>query len=148
MLADPTAFKQMKITASRDIEVGFELEPIAKKTSLLQTRLFTGYPRTKNIHNDYAIAQRAGLRKPIIMGNQIMHYMGEVLLKFFGEGYPGGHLSAKFIGVTYIGDVLTIKGTVIEKVEEGDAIRLVLDMWAEKQGGEKVTVATASGLVY
>jgi len=34
--ADPTAFHPVKITADRETEIGFELEPITKKITLAE----------------------------------------------------------------------------------------------------------------
>ena len=148
MPVDPTAFRPMKVTASRETEVGFELEPITKKMTLDKTRLYRGWPRVKDIHDDYAAAQRVGLRQPIIQGNQSIEWLGELLIKFFGKGYLGGKLAITFINVILPDDEITTKGVVREKVVEGDAIRLILDVWCENQRGEKVIVGTASGLVH
>ena len=35
---------------------------------------------------------------------------------------------------------------VRERIEEGDRVRLILDVWLENQRGEKVLVGSASGL--
>ncbi len=147
MLVDPTAFRTMKVTASRKTEVGFELEPITKKVTLDKMRLSQGWPRVKNVHSDYESAHKIGLPQPLAMGNQISDYVGELLVKFFGKGYLGGKLLIKFIKPTWPDDEITVKAVVREKVAEGDAIRLILDVWCEKQGGEKVVIGTASGLV-
>ena len=144
---DPTAFRPMKVTASRETEVGFELEPITKRVTLDKTRLYQEWPQEKNIHTDYAKAQRLGHRQPIVMANQVAEYIGELLVKFFGQGYLGGNLSLTAIRIIWVGDEITTKGVVREKVAEGDAIRLILDIWCENQHGEKVVVGTASGLV-
>ena len=47
----------------------------------------------------------------------------------------------------YPGDTLTVKGVVTDKIPEGNAMRLVLDVWLENQAGEPATTGTASGLV-
>ena len=148
VLTDPTAFQPMKVTASRETEVGFELEPITKKMTLDKLRLYTGWPQRKSFHNDYAAAQKLGFRKPVIVGTQVNQHFGELLIKFFGKGYLGGKLSVTFIGIMESDDEITTKGVVREKVVEGDAIRLNLDVWCENQRGEKTIVGAASGLVH
>ena len=145
---DPTAFHPMKVTASRDIPIGFELEPITKKVTLDKSRIYSWWPKIKSRHSDYAAARATGLQKPNIAGNQTAEYLGELFIKFFGEGYIGGKLSIKFIGFVLPDDEVTAKGIVREKIIEGDAVRLVLDIWCENQYGEKVIVGTASGLVH
>ena len=145
---DPTIFRPMKVTASRETEVGFELEPITKKMTLDKMRLYTGWPRAKHYHNDYAASYEVGLQQPIVLGNQVIEHIFELLIKFFGRGYLGGKLSVKVIRHMHPDDEITTKGVVREKVVEGDAIRLILDVWCENQRGEKVIVGTASGLVH
>ncbi len=147
MPIDPTAFRPMKVTASKETEVGFELEPITKKMTLDKMRLFQRWPRSKNIHDDYAAAQKEGLRKPIVQAVQIAEHIGELLIKFFGTGYIGGNISTKIIRMMEVDDEITTKMVVREKVVEGDAIRLILDVSCENQRAERVIVGTASGLV-
>ena len=148
MPVDPTAFRPMKVTASRETEVGFELEPITKKITLDKTRIQQRWPQVLNHHDDYPYAQKLGLRHPIIQFNQICENIGELLIKFFGEGYLGGKLSLNAIRQTEPETVITTRGVVQEKIVEGDAIRLVLDVWCENDRGEKVMVGSASGLVH
>ena len=45
------------------------------------------------------------------------------------------------------GDTITIRGVVRDTVPEGKFTRIMLDVWLEKQDGEKATAGTASGLV-
>ena len=145
--SDPTAFKPMKITASKDIEVGFQLEPITKKVTLDKMRLYRSqWPRIRNWHNDYTIAQNWGVDQPLIFASQIMEYFGEMLIKFFGTGYLGGNLSLSITRSAWPDDVITVKGMVREKEVDGNTVRLILDVWCENQHGEKLMVGTASGL--
>jgi hypothetical protein len=147
-LVDPTSFRPMKITASTDTQVGFKLEPIDKKITLDKMRLYRSqWPRIKNWHNDYDMAHESGVDQPIVFASQVMEYIGELLVKFFGEGYLGGRLSVSLTRPVWPDDVIVTKGVVQEKVVEGSAVRLVLDVWCENQHGEKVIVGTASGLV-
>ena len=147
-IADPTAFKPMKVTANRNIEVGFELEPITKCVSLDKIRLYRSqWPKTRNWHNDYDIAHNWGMDAPLVFASQVMEYLGEMLVKFFGVGYLGGNLSLSIVQPMYPDDTITTRGVVIEKVTEGNKIRLVLDVWCENQKGEKVIAGKASGLV-
>lgn len=145
---DPTAFQPMKVTASKNTEVGFEIEPITKKMTLDKIRLYRSqWPRVRNWHNDYEVAQSWGVDKPLAFASQVMEYLGEMLVKFFGEGYLGGNVSVSIVQPVFPEDVITTKGIVREKVAEGNNVRLILDVWCENQHGEKVIVGEASGLV-
>jgi acyl dehydratase len=142
---DPTGFRPMRVTACRDTPVGFELEPITKKVTLDKSRIYQGWPATRNRHSDYAAAQASGLREPNINGGQTAEYLGELFIKFFGTGFIGGKLSIKFIGYVALDDEITARGVVTERIEESDRVKLVLHVWLENQRGEKVMVGSASG---
>ena len=145
---DPTAFQSMKAIASRQTEVGFEIEPITKKLTLDKIRLYRNqWPRIRNWHNDYEIAQNWGVDKPLAFASQVMEYLGEMLVKFFGEGYLGGNLSVSIIQSVFPEDTVVTKGLVREKIVEGDVIKLILDVWCENQQGEKIIVGKATGFV-
>ncbi len=146
-LGDPTAFQSMKVMASRDTAVGFELEPIIKRATLDKSRIYNGWPRVKNYHCDFPSAKKVGFKAPLIAGNHSAQFLGEQIVKFFGEGYIAGKISFINIQTLLPGDLVITKGVVKEKVAEGDAIRLTLDVWSENQFGEQVLVGTTSGLV-
>ena len=153
MPEDPTAYKPMRVTASKDIEIGFELEPIRKKLTLDKMRLFRlfrdggSWPRVKNWHTDYADAQKFGFPVPVAVGSQLAEYLGELLIKFFGKGLFGGTLSMIFLRIVEADDEITVRGVVRDKVDEDGSIRLMLEVWCENQRREKVVVGNASGLV-
>jgi hypothetical protein len=135
----------MQHMARRDTPVRFELEPITKRITLDKSRIYQGWPSVRNRHTDYAAAQATGLREPNINGGQTAECLGELFIKFFGAGFLGGKLAINFIGFVALDDQVTARGVVTERVEEGDRVRLMLDVWLENQRGEKVLVGTASG---
>ena len=142
---DPTAFREPAIKASRDTQVGQELEPITKLVTLDKSRIYQGWPAARNRHTDYAAAQATGLREPNINGGQTAEYLGELFMKFFGAGFVGGSLSVKFIGFVAIDDVVTVRGVVTDKAVAAGRVKLTVDMWAENSGGTKVLAGTATG---
>jgi acyl dehydratase len=147
LLQDPTAFQPLPLTARRDLEIGAEVGPVTKTMTLDKSRIYNGWPSSKNRHCDYEAAHATGLRAPNMNGAQTAEVLGELFIKFFGEHYLGGTLAFNLVGQVQLDDVLTAKGTVKEKVLEGDGVRLVLDVWVENQRAEKVLVGTATGLV-
>lgn len=142
---DPTAFRPMETTADRELSLGYELSPITKKITLDKSRIYQGWPAVRNRHTDYAAAQATGLREPNINGGQAAECLGELFIKFFGTGFLGGSLAISFIGFVEIDDVLTARGVVTGKFVEDGRVRILLDVWAENQRGEKVIVGKASG---
>ncbi|MFC2016239.1 hypothetical protein ACFLUF_00825 [Chloroflexota bacterium] len=144
---DPTVFRPMKVTASRETSIGFEVEPATFKLTLDKMRLYLDWPETKNRHTDYAAAQQEGKPAPFAMFNHLSQIVGSMLVKFFGTGYLGGTFSGKAVKICYVDDVLTTRMIVTDKVVEGDKMRIILDVWIEDQNGEKIIVGNASGMV-
>jgi hypothetical protein len=145
-LTDPTAFSPMKITAGKDLPVGYELEPVTKKISLDKARIYEGWPATRSRHCDYDAAHATGLPAPNINGALVAGVLGELFIKFFGENYIGGTLSFNLIRQVQVNDELTARGVIKEKAVEPNGTRLFLDVWLDNQNGDKVLVGKASGL--
>ena len=120
MKADPTAYRPMKVTANREIEVGFELEPLVRTITLDKIRLVSNWPRNRDFHNDWDVARKHGMETPIAIGIVIVDLMASLMFRFFGEGYLGGNLSVKYLNVTYPDDVITTRAVVKQRPEEGE----------------------------
>jgi acyl dehydratase len=138
--------------ARKNLEIGFEFEPRTYEITQEKINIYSRYvfhgKDTKNIHTDDEIARKAGLPRAVAQGRYPIGYLSEVLLDFFGKGWvQGGKLEVSLIKGIYPGDTIAIKGKVRDKIQEGDTIRIILDVWIENQMGEKATVGTASGLV-
>ena len=52
----------------------------------------------------------------------------------------GGRQESKFIRIVTPGDTLIYRGTVLDKVTDGDKKHVIVDIFAENQKGEKVLV--------
>lgn len=146
LLEDPTAFRSLPVTASADLPIGFTLPTITRTMTLDKARIYEGWPATKSRHCDYDAAHATGLPAPNINGAQVAHVLGELFIKFFGENYLGARLSFNLVRQTQLDDSLTAGGVITGKEIEGDATRLLLDVWLENQNGNKVLVGKASGL--
>jgi hypothetical protein len=143
---DPTAFRPASVVASRDVAVGTTLDPIVKKVTLDKCRIYQGWPQTRNRHTDYAAAQATGLREPNVSGGQVAEFLGEMFIKFFGEGFVGGSLGVSFLGYINIDDEVTVHGTVTDRdVTDDGRVRLTLRMTAQTQDGRTVLAASATG---
>jgi len=145
-IEDPTGFRPARIVATRDTEVGTELEPVVKRVTLDKSRIYQGWPAVRNRHTDYDAARASGLAVPNINGGQTAEYLGELFLKFFGEGFVGGRLAINFLGFVAIEDLVIARGVVTEREELPDGrVRLGLSVWVENEEGRKVLAGTASG---
>lgn len=138
--------------AHKDLEIGYELEPVSYDITQGKIDTYSRYvfdgKDTKNIHTDDAVARQAGLPRALAQGRYPVGYISECMLAFFGSGWiQGGKLAVTLVKGIYPGDTITVKGVITQKVPEGKAVRLVLDVWLENQAGEPATAGTASGLV-
>jgi acyl dehydratase len=103
--------------------------------------------RPKSIHTDLSWARQKGFRAPLAQAMMSTAYVSEMMTRLLGTGFvKGGAMSMVFIKPVYAGDRLTVHGVVKEKRREGDATRVVVEVWCENQHGEKTAVGTASGL--
>jgi 3-hydroxybutyryl-CoA dehydratase len=103
--------------------------------------------RPKSIHTDEDWARQKGFRAPLAQAMMSTAYVSEIVTRFLGAGFvKGGTMSMVFIKPVYAGDRLTVRGMVKEKRPEGDATRIVVEVWCENQHREKTAVGTASGL--
>jgi acyl dehydratase len=138
--------------ARRDLPIGFEIPTRSylrtqEKINAYSRYVFEGKD-TKNIHTDEEVAKKAGLPGPVAQGRYPIAFISEALLRFFGEGWIcGGSLDVALAKPIFPGDTITVKGLLKEKKQEGEALRIVLEVWLENQHGEKATIGTASGLV-
>ena len=103
--------------------------------------------RPKSIHTDPDWARQKGFRAPLAQAMMSTAYVSEMMTRFLGTGFvKGGAMSMVFIKPVYAGDRLTVHGVVKEKRREGDATRVVVEVWCQNQHGEKTAAGTASGL--
>ena len=100
------------------------------------------------MHTDWEIAKKSGLPAPIAQGLMAQAYVTETCTHFFGKSwFETGKMDVRFVMYTVPGDRITAGGAVKERVPEGDAVRLVCDVWCENDTGVKTLVGTASALV-
>ena len=138
--------------AHRDLDIGYEIDPVTYEITQEKINTYSRYVfggrDTKNIHTDDEVARKAGLPRALAQGRYPIGYISECMLDFFGPGWiQGGKLEVALVKGIFPGDTITVKGIITEKIPEGKAMRLVLDVWLENQAGEQATLGTASGLV-
>ncbi len=95
------------------------------------------------IHLDAAAAQAAGLPGVIAHGMLTMAFFGEYahteLLALHGPSYKLEELSCRFRHMTFLGDVITVSGTL----RLAEAGRTTYTLEARKQNGEVTATGTA-----
>lgn len=87
------------------------------------------------LHTDDGVAQKGGLNGVIAQGVLIMGFMGQAI-----SGWVKTHdlkrFKVRFIGMTYPGDVITVKAVMKEKKKTEEGLFVLCDTLAEDQNGE------------
>ena len=128
-----------------DVLIGDEIASVKRKMTFdqIKSELFSG---RNPIHFDDEIAKKEGLPGAVFTGIQICGLLGEMLNNFFGIAWlKGGTMEITFIGVVLAGDTIEAKGIVKEKMMVTNGEKVTLDIWCEKQFGEKIIIGKAIG---
>lgn len=125
----------------QDLTVGSALpelhkDPISKR----QLVMYAGASGDYNlIHTDDETARQVGLEGVIAHGMLSMAFLGQYLCWLSGPESVR-RVNVRFNGMVKPGDVLTCKGRVKTIASENPKRRLTLEIWAENQRAEQVTV--------
>ncbi len=141
-------------SVTRDTEIGQRFS--GKKKEIAWERLWAfsggpfakeGWPR-KNLHTDLEFAKACGLPSVGASGTQYQGHVCELFLDLFGETWlRTGTLTAKFIALVDVNDVLQSKAVVTAKEFTDSQVQFTFDIWCENQQGAKVLVGSATGLL-
>ena len=94
------------------------------------------------IHTDDETARTVGLDGVIAHGMLSMAFLGEYLCWLAGPESVR-RLSVRFNEMVRPGDTLTCRGRVKERSTRDAAVQLQLEVWAENQRAERVTIGEA-----
>ena len=94
------------------------------------------------IHTDDETARSVGLEGVIAHGMLSMAFLGEYCCWLAGPESVR-RLSVRFNEMVKPGDILTCRGRVKERTTSNAGSRLELEVWAENQRAERVTVGDA-----
>ena len=127
--------------------VGQALPSLVKDVSQRRIDVYSGV-RPHSIHSDEAWARQKGFRTCLAQGMMSTAYVSQLMVQLLGPGFArGGTMSMAFIKPVYAGDRLTAHGIIKDKQSDSGATRVVVEVWVEKQHGEKTAVGHATGLV-
>ena len=127
-----------------DLEGGSAL-PDLRKAPITKVQLvkYAGASGDYNlIHTDDETARSVGLEGVIAHGMLSMAFLGEYLCWLAGPESIR-RLSVRFKEMVRPGDTLTCRGRVKEQSTSNAGRHLVLEVWAENQRAEQVTVGEA-----
>jgi acyl dehydratase len=134
----------METLAWADLAVGQELSLI-EKSPITKTQLvkYAGASGDFNpIHTDDEAARNVGLPGIIAHGMLSMGFLGDYAAELVGAAGYVAQIKARFSGMVRPGDVLTLRGTVLEKDEDKRTARIAIV--AEREPEKPLTAGEAS----
>jgi len=133
-----------QLAERQDLESGSVLPDLRKPPiTKLQLVKYAGASGDYNlIHTDDESARTVGLEGVIAHGMLSMAFLGEYLCWLAGPESVR-RLSVRFHEMVRPGDTLTCRGRVKERTTSNAGSRLELEVWAENQRAERVTVGDA-----
>jgi acyl dehydratase len=128
----------------QDLDSGSDLPDLRKPPiTKMQLVKYAGASGDYNlIHTDHETARAVGLDGVIAHGMLSMAFLGEYCCWLAGPESVR-RLSVRFVAMVRPGDTLTCRGLVKEQTTIDGARRLQLEVWAENQRAERVTVGEA-----
>lgn len=128
----------------QDLDSGSVLPELRKPPiTKLQLVKYAGASGDYNlIHTDDETARAVGLEGVIAHGMLSMAFLGEYLCWLAGPESVR-RLSVRFVEMVRPGDTLTCRARVKERTTNDAGRRLHLEVWAENQRAERVTVGEA-----
>jgi acyl dehydratase len=123
-----------------DIQVGDEIPSLttAPITEVQLVRYAGASGDFNPIHTVHQIAEKAGLGGVIAHGMLVMGLVGRAITDWVGLA-PLRQFGVRFVGVTKPGQVITVSGQVVDKIEVDGEHRLRCEVSAvDQDGGQKV----------
>lgn len=125
-----------------DVAVGTELPTLVKEPTTRQLVMYAGASGDfYEIHYDKDFAAEQGLHGVILHGALKSAYLGQLITDWAGAGGRLLSLSVRYREMDVPGDVLTCRGTVVERDESAGSVRC--DIWIENGAGVRTTTGEA-----
>jgi len=129
-----------------DVNAGDEMPSLTKPpVTEVQLVKYAGASGDFNpIHTVHHYAEKAGLGGVIAHGMLSMGFAGEYMTEWIGESGTLKRLKVRFTAMTRPGDVVTLKGNVIDKKQAEGENLVECEFWVEKENGTKTIKGDAT----
>ena len=118
-----------------DVNVGDEIPSFSNTWDRMTGFMYAGASLDFNpIHIDPDIAKLSGQPNVFAHGLFNMALLGKTIIDWIGDPGDLKKFSVQFRARVFPGDTVTFKGKIVEKMD-GNLVKL--QVWAEKQDGEK-----------
>ncbi len=129
-----------------DVNVGDEIPKLAKNCSTQQLVMWAaGSGDFYQIHYDKDFALALGTLPGIIVHGALKHaFLGQMLHDWAGDKGWIKKYGCQYRGMDVPNENITCRGVVTNKTQEGGLNLVELDIWTEKDGGEKTSPGKAT----
>ena len=129
-----------------DINVGDEIPKLAKNCSTQQLVMWAaGSGDFYQIHYDKDFALALGTLPGIIVHGALKHaFLGQMLHDWAGDKGWIKKYGCQYRGMDVPNQNITCRGVVTNKAQEGGLNLVELDIWTEKDGGDKTSPGKAT----
>jgi acyl dehydratase len=129
-----------------DVNVGDEIPKLAKNCSTQQLVMWAaGSGDFYQIHYDKDFALALGTLPGIIVHGALKHaFLGQMLHDWAGDKGWIKKYGCQYRGMDVPNQNITCRGVVTSKAQEGGLNLVELDIWTEKDGGEKTSPGKAT----
>lgn len=135
------------VDADDPIQLGSTLRPLPKVVTQEQASVFSRVGEyVTNIHNDLGIARRAGLRLPIVQGQQQVGILTELMTRTFGaDWFTAGWMRVKFLQPVTVFEPLIASGVITGLTPEtNERTTVALEIWLRRSDGRLSAAGWAS----
>jgi acyl dehydratase len=128
-----------------DVKVGDKLKPLVlPPISRHQLALYCGGSGDHNpIHVDIDFAKKFGFKDVFAHGMLSMAFLGRLVTSFVPQAQVR-NLGTRFTSITWVGDVITVSGTVTGKREENGEKLVDLEIKCTNQNGQDTLQGNAT----
>jgi hydroxyacyl-ACP dehydratase HTD2-like protein with hotdog domain len=128
-----------------DMEVGYEIPPLARTPSNLQLFMFSAVTwNCHRIHFDADFAREHDKLPDVLAQRPLLgSFLCQMLTDWLGDSGRIARLQWSNRGPAVPGDRLTCKGRVVGKSRTPDRATVQCDVWIEKDGGEIIVPGKA-----
>jgi acyl dehydratase len=129
-----------------DVNVGDEIPKLAKNCSTQQLVMWAaGSGDFYQIHYDKDFALALGTLPGLIVHGALKHaFLGQMLHDWAGDKGWIKKYGCQYRGMDVPNENITCRGVVTNKTQEGGLNLVELDIWTEKDGGEKTSPGKAT----
>lgn len=128
----------------KDIEIGTEIPPLTEKITIVQTVMYCAatwdFARQ---HYDSGFAQSLGFQRPVVDPQMYGAFLARMLTQWFSPEGKLKKLKMRYRLPSSLGDILTYKGTVVNKYVKDNEGYVDCDLLVENQKGEYIVEGAA-----